>query len=373
MGKKTGYATQDEYLKYKDDIDEKSYKDTHKVTDIGLYIFSWFGNAASIFLAYFFIDSLVKSAFIETSSSMLTPIIILLMLALFELLKRHVFSIFSKNVIRNKFSIFSKHMMGYNLTVLLLVGCSFYISLSGAGKFMDNGDVIQNTVEVDITSKVDSINNFYHVTYISPILEENKVFNAQNNEYLTASKRMYASKYTSLIEQNNNKIDANKSKLTTYESERDNKISEIKTALTDKLSKKKNENSSNMLIFILFSTIIEIIILVGIYFDKYYAYRVKKEYEDNVMETPSYKRWNTYSKIADVAFDGITVGDYLPTINDIKEVIITNGVAVSPRDLDNFFKMMVYLKVIERAGSKKVLMLSPDKIKKLLRDYYKIV
>ncbi len=42
-------------------------------------------------------------------------------------------------------------------------------------------------------------------------------------------------------------------------------------------------------------------------------------------------------------------------------------------DKDNFFKMMVYLKVIERAGSKKVLMLSPDKIKKLLRDYYKIV
>lgn len=369
---KKNYVTENEYLKYKSDIDEKSYRDTHKITDIGLYIFSWFGNAASIFLAYFFIDSLVKSAFVETSGSMITPIVILFFLAMFELLKRHVFSIYSTNLIRSKFTIFNKHMLSYNFTVLLLVSTSFYISLNGASKFMDNDKVITTTVETNLTEKVDSLNKYYFTTYISPILEENKLYNSQNVEYLAASKKMYTSKYTNLIEQNNKKIDANKAKVTGYEAERDAKLADIKNYHTEKLLTQKGENSSNMLIFVLFSTVIECIILIGIYFHKYYAYRVKKEYEDNVMETPTYKRWKAYDSIAEIAFEGIKVGDYLPPATELKDIINTNSIDVSARDLDNFFKMMIFIKAIERAGSKRVLLMHPNKIRATLRDYYKI-
>lgn len=372
MATKKGFINHDEYLKLKEETVEQSYKDTHKITDRGLYVFSWFGNAVSIFLAYFFVESLFNSAFVEISGNIVLPIMIVFFLSMFELLKRKVFEIYSKNIIRSNFMVFTKNMLSYNFIVLLLVGGSFYLSLSGAQKFMNQGDVIVKNTETNINSKVDSINTYYFNTYISPMIEENKILNAQNNDFLQASQKMYASKYTSLIEQNNNKISSNKSTIEKYELERDKKISEIKISENKKLSEKQSQNSSNILIFIMVSVVIELVILIGIYFDKYYTYRIVKEYEQNIMDTPTRKRWKVYDEIAEVAFEGLSAGDALPSANDIKDIIIANGVNASPKDLDNFFKMMNYLKIIERKGNKRILNMTSSKIRETLKVYYKI-
>jgi len=373
MATKKGYITHEEYEKLKVDTVEQSYRDTHKKTDWGLYIFSWFGNAASIFLAFFFMDSLFNSAFIEATETILLPIAIIFFLTMFELLKRRVFELFSKSMIRQGFNILDKHMWGYNLAVVILVGGSFYLSLSGAQKFMNKETVIVKTSEKNISTKLDSINKFYFINYIKPIQEENRTLNAQNNEYLATSKTMYATKYTSLIEQNNAKIKDNSDKLSSYEKERDTKLGEIKNYEGAKLKNDQSTNSMNIIIFIIISFAIECVIMIGIYFDKYYTYRVVKEYEQNVLDTPNRKRWKIYDEIAEVAFEGIAVGDNLPSANDIKDIIVTNGVTATPRDMDNFFKMMAYLKVIERRGSKRVLNMNTEKVRILLRTYYKIV
>lgn len=110
MATKKGFINHDEYLKLKEETVEQSYKDTHKITDRGLYVFSWFGNAVSIFLAYFFVESLFNSAFVEISGNIVLPIMIVFFLSMFELLKRKVFEIYSKNIIRSNFMLFTKNM-----------------------------------------------------------------------------------------------------------------------------------------------------------------------------------------------------------------------------------------------------------------------
>lgn len=372
MASDKGYVSHEEYLKLKDNTVKQSYRDRHKLTDKGLWIFSWFGNVITIFLSYFFVKSLFDSAFSDVSTYMIIPIAIILFLSLFELLKRHVFGLFSSELIRNKFGVLKNNMFTFNLSVLIMISGSFYLSLNGAQKFMNKEKTIITQTETNINTQIDSLNTFYFDTYIKPLQSENTLLSNQSNGFLEAAKTSYASRYTKLIEQNNIKIKENNGRIEKYEKERDDKILTIKNEQNLKLSSMKEENTSNILIFILISFTIECVIMIGIYFDKYYDYRVVTEYEEEVLSKPAYRKWNTYNNLIDVVFEGIQVGDNLPSANDIKDIVIMNEVQATPKELENFFKMMYYFKVIEKRGSKRIMSLPIEKAKELLKKYYKI-
>jgi hypothetical protein len=372
MASEKGYVSHEEYLKLKENTVKQSYRDRHKLTDKGLWLFSWFGNIVSVFLSYFFVKSLFNSAFSDISDFLIISIAIILFLSMYELLKRHVFGLFSTELIRNKFGLFKSNMFTFNLSVLILVAGSFYLSMNGAQRFMNNEQVIITKTETNLTTQIDSLNNFYFNTFIKPLQSENTSLTNQNDGFLEAAKTAYASRYTKLIEQNNNKIKDNNIRIEKYEKERDQKIEIIKNEQNIKLSSMKEENSSNMLIFILISFCIETVIIIGIYFDKYYNYRIVTEYEQEILSKPAYKKWVVYNNLIDVVFEGIQVGDNLPSANDIKDIIIMNEIQATPKELENFFKMMYYFKVIEKRGSKRIMNLSSDKAKELVKKYYKI-
>ena len=43
------------------------------------------------------------------------------------------------------------------------------------------------------------------------------------------------------------------------------------------------------------SDVIEIIILLGIYYDKFYDYKIVEEYEKTIVETPGFKNWYKFN------------------------------------------------------------------------------
>lgn len=374
MANKHAYGTYDDYIKLKSDTDKQSYKDEHKITNIGLLAASWLCNAVSIYLAFFFVKNLIANIFTETNDSQFINIIIIVFLSFFELIKRHIFKLFSKEVIRNEFKVFNKKLFTFNFSVLLIVSVSFFLSLSGAKNMMNKDIIITQKTENTINIKTDSLNNYYMNTFIKPLQDENKALNIQNDTYMSATQNQtrMTSKYTNLIEQNNIKINNIVIRIKEYEKERDAKLIEFKNNQSAKLTTAKVENNSNVVIFVCISTVLELLIMIGVYFSTYYKFRIKKDYESNILNTPKYVRWKMYNDLAEIIFEGIDINDCIPSVNEIKEIANINNMRLNNRDIENFGKMMNFIRAIERRSNKRILIMPIDKIQETLKNYYKI-
>ena len=131
-------TTYEEYLKLKEKTVERSYSERFKNVRFSLYWFSWIGNIFSIFLAFFFVKSLFETSFSEVGTSIYVLGGIIIFLSLFEFLKRYIFGLFSGEYLKDKHTIFRSNMITFLLSVVLIVSASFYLSLNGAKKFVDN-------------------------------------------------------------------------------------------------------------------------------------------------------------------------------------------------------------------------------------------
>ena len=167
--------TFEKYLDMKSKLMVKNHTEKFKWIDKSLYIFSWFGNCASIFLAFFFLQSLFQSSFKGVSNTVVVTFGIILFLTLFELLKRYIFGLFSVEFIKLKFKLFKKQMLFYVISSLLLVSGSFYLSLSGAKDFIDNQKIFEKETKTLVSSKKDSITSVYEKKKNDYIVEIGKL------------------------------------------------------------------------------------------------------------------------------------------------------------------------------------------------------
>ena len=344
----------------------KSYTERFKWVDQFLYWFSWFGNAVSIFLAFFFMQNLFLSSFNEVGNSIFVPIGIVIFLTMFELLKRYVFGIFSVEVIKTKFQIFKSNLLSFLVGVFIILSLSFYLSLNGAYVFIDNTKTFKVQTETNIVSKVDSINTFYLNQYIKPLMDDNKILNEQNSKLPT-----WDSKGRS---ENNLKIKQNNDKISNYEVRRDKEVDEFKIKQTSKLSESIDQNKYNLISFILISALIEIIIMIGIYYDKYYKHKMVLEYEETVINTPEFKKWYKYNYILEIIYNkSKNVGDQVPSVNNIIELSESGGVKITKPELDKIFKILYYLEIVKLEGNRRYINVSEEDGKKSLRTYFNIV
>jgi hypothetical protein len=360
----------DEYVELKKKTLVRSFTEKFKWVDKFLYLFSWFGNAVSIFLAYFFMQKLLFSS-IKTQDNIFFVIGIIIFLTMYELLKRYVFSLFSTEFIKEKYHVFTVNMIPFIFGTLILISGSFYLSLNGAKEYIDNQHTFTQQTETIITNNTDSINNFYFTEYIKPLNEENKILTTQNNDY--SAQTTYKSRYLSLIAANNKKIEKNNLKISQYEQRRDNDITQLKQKENEGLSKNIDANKSNMINFILLSTIIELIIMIGIYFDKFFKFRIIKEYEDTIVNTSAFKKWHKFNFILEILYSkGKDIDDQIPSVNDILELTTSANLKLTKPDLDKFIKILYYLEIIRLDGKRRYINVREEEAKKLLKNYFNI-
>lgn len=363
----------DQYLKLKDKTIQKTYSERFKLVRDSLFWFSWIGNIFSIFLAYFFVKTLFDSSFSD-AKSFLIPVGIVAFLTLFEMLKRYIFGLFSLEYIIEKGKIFKGKTVSFLISVLLIVGASFYLSLNGAKDYVDNQSIFETKTETLTTAKVDSINNYYFETYIKTYLDENKSLNEQNIKYGDeASKTTMKQRYTSLISENNKKIDKNKDVIQKYETERDNKITEFKAKQEDRLSSSKVENKSNITAFILISAIIELIIIIGIFYDKNYDYKCLEEYEKLIVNTPNFKKWYQYNFVLELIYEAHPeINTKVMSVDDLLNLIKDSELVMSKTELDKLFKICYGLKIIKLEGNRKYINMEQQSALIALKKFFKI-
>ena len=355
----------EEFEKLDKKINNQNFHESYKVINSVMVVLSYFGHIASIFLAFFMLSNILNGV-IDNKPVVYTSTIIIL--SAIELLKRSIFHKFS--ILYLKLRAFTKDVLPLFILSITIIGISFYSSIKGASEYSSKGDKIVEDYKIKNKKFEDSITKIYQVK-IEKIEKSggvkeialNKLYDRQdelNNLALTGNLTPIQKKLLKLLPtqikslENENKpfIESKKSDIKLLEGERDDKIKKNNTDSQKESKKKKDDNSKNSVAFIIFSTLIEISILAGVYFKDYYDVRSYREKKEQLEKDPNFQKWRVYKQILEIIYtDETKVNQKLPSGKSIIDICKTNDVIILNKDLTNFLKTMTSLSIIKISGS----------------------
>ena len=339
----------------------ESYGNINKVMT-GL---SYFGHVASIFLAFFMLSNILLGVM---ENQAVVYVVTVIILSAIELLKRDIFHKFS--VMYLKLRAFTKDVMPLFLLSVTIIGISFYSSIKGAGEYSSKGEMIQKDFDKLNKQFEDSITKVYSVKIEDiekekglkekPLLVlykqqtelgELALKGALSRDQKKLEKTLPA-KIKELEDKNKSFIDDKKKEILDVVKERDVKITEHHKKTKKDSEKKKSDNSTNSLAFIIFSTLIEISILAGVYFNDYYDVRSYREKRSQLEKDPSFQKWKLYNQMLEVIYTEETkMNQKLPSNKGIIEMCKMNEIIVLPKDVTEFLKTMSSMGVVKVSGS----------------------
>ncbi len=371
-----------EFNELESKIKKQDFNLSYKTINSVLFALSIFGNTASIFLAFFFISKVISGA-VSESNTIIVMIVSIILLGGLELLKRDIFDKFSMEHLRHK-SFIKQEVITLVLFSLILISFSFYSSLNGAKEFSSKSVQIEQEAKVVIAGYKDSLSATYD-TKILEIEENNRTLKGkidlkdkeqtelQSIMPLSFQQRQRVADLKSEKSILRDEISENNSKLAEIKNELLDKIKEQETELVSELDTKKGENSSNSFIFIILSTLIEFIILIGVYFNKYYSFRSYNEMKEKLDKDPNYQRWLVYNSVIDIIFlDDTKINDRVPSNRAIMEMCKTNGMILLPKDILEITKLLSSLKIIKVSGSARYFYKEKLMASETIKNYFNI-
>ena len=369
-----------EFRKLEEKINGQNFNKGYKTINVVMLLLSIFGHFASIFLAYFMLSKILSGAM--TGNPVAVFIASVIILGGLELLKRDIFDKFSIQYL--KFKGFTKDVLPLFLLSVTIIGISFYSSISGAKEFSSKEDSIDSNKKEILVQYNDSLTNVYNVK-ISEIETEIKTdkdkIDTKDKEQteleaiqppsrsqkrrikdLKSEKEVLKLDITKL----EGDVNSTKQELTT-------KIKEHETEISADTEDKKKDNSSNSLAFILISTLIEIVILAGVFFNEYYKFRSYREFRDKIEKDPNYQKWMLYDQVLDIIYtEDAKMNQKLPGNKAIIDMCKVNDIIVLPRDITDFLKVMNGLGIIKTSGSIRYINKQRDLSFEVLRKNFNI-
>lgn len=349
------------YLRGK--IHNQTFETKNKDVDKWLFIFSYFGNLGSIFFAFFLVyPALLKAIAANitggTISVFLSGFMTVLILAGFELLKRKVFGNFVFDLVKSKFKM-TKSIVGWMVFSFCFVATSFYFSLTGAIDFAktsgEKNQIVKNTVD----NRIDSITSVYNERKLE-LLEDNKQYresNAQYRENIANSPinfRTVRLEYQQMIDANQKAIDENEKRIKTIDYELSVEIQKLKQLQQEESMRNEIEDVSNIYLFLIISTSIEFIIIIGVYFRTYYEYNVFVG-SMNQMEN-MFKKRDRYKTLIRFIYKEGTIGSDESIMGKTTLVALISERTKMPNPskfVDDFLNDMEYLGIIKLVGKRR--------------------
>lgn len=367
------------YKLLQDKFDNKDFNKSYKPINLTLYIFSLFGNIASVFFAFFFLYNIMTAAVGSLAAATILAVASVFFLSAFELLKRYVFHRFTLEWVYAKFKLTYKETIILGLFSILLIASSFYMSLNGAHKFSDKSE--------NIAADVDSVYKQYEDTLIkkySVFTQELKVenqslseANVQYNQDAENTRNISIKRQKlELIRVDNQTIKDNKLKIDNYEKELTVKLKEQKYELKLHFGNEKNKNNSSGFKFILLSTFIELIILIGILFNNYYSYRSYKEYVENTASNENFLKWQKYNVFLDIIYKNgkklLNPGEESISASKVKDLARINGIHTSEKEIADSYKVFNHLHITATRSNRRFVTSDYDLAKDTLRMHFNI-
>lgn len=349
-----------------------------------IYRFSkWFsaiGHVASMALAYFMVSTYV-SAYV--SSPYLLIGINILIVAMLELLKRVLFSAFSKNYLQIG-SIKNSEVWGIMILSFLSFSLSFYATVHGAQHFASREDEIVDTSVELIDEQVKEIEERYNdriVSYEDEIKRQRELLQVKDDEQTSLES---ASWLNSRQRNRVNDLRAERALIREDIAKAEDRITETRAQMNEEVDKITNrqeerterdlaKNSKNTLFFVAVSCIVELLIIGGIFFMYYYEFRYYNEEKRRRESNPNYKRYKQYSDILESIYTKDSKENVrIPSIQSIVDICGINGINVLSKDITNALKLYSSLGILRSSGNTRYYMKTFEEGDELLREHFKI-
>lgn len=369
-----------EFKKLEEKINGQNFNQGYKNINVVMLLLSVFGHFASIFLAYFALSKVLGGVIENNPVAVFIASIV--MLSGLELLKRDIFDKFSIQYLKVK--AFTKDVLPLFVLSLAIIGTSFYASINGAKEFSSKEAVIEQTQKETVNQFSDSLTKVYNVkiTEIEAEIKVNKdKIEAKDKEQteleaIQPPTRSQKSRIKDLKDEKTT-LRSDITKLETDEAavktELATKIKEHEATVGAETEDKKKDNSSNSLAFVLISTLIELIILAGVYFNEYYKFRSYKEFRDRLEKDPNYQKWMLYDQMLNIVYTEDTkMNQKLPANKGIADMCKVNDIIVMPKDVTDFLKVMNNLGIIKTSGSSRYVNKQRDLAFEILRKQFNI-
>lgn len=299
-----------------------------------------------------------------------------------ELLKRDIFEKFSFQYLKVKS--LGKDVMPLFLLSLLIISISFYASISGAKEFSAKSDLLEDNKKEIVQNYKDSVTTVYtlKIEDINKEIKSNKdKIESKDKEQtqiesvlpLTSQQRSRVrdlKEEKRILREEDEKLEGD---IVNLNKELADNIKSKEEELTKDTDSKKDDNSKSSSMFIIISTLIEIVILAGVYFNKYYKFRSYKEFRDKIERDPNYQKWVTYESILSVIYGKDTkVNDKLPSNKNIVEMCKLSDVIILQKDMNDFIKLMINLNVVKSSGSARYISKQRDLAFDILKSHFNI-
>ncbi len=372
--------TLNEFNELENKVGKDEFNREYKNINTVMFLLSIFGHIASIFLAYFLVSTIISTAIENYYVTMIVTIILLIGL---ESLKREIFDKFSMMYLKTK-DMFSKRILPLLISSFIVISLSFYATVSGSKEFSSKEKEIVEKYDDKLESYKTKVDSIYKsdIDKLKVQIEDNKKrivekddeqTRIESGEKINSSNRRRVNDLKDEKKVLSTEIDNIYVKIDEFEQKKKKDILEYEKELDGKKSKDTSNNSRNTLFFILLSTIIELLIIVGVYFNKYFIFRSYNEEKERLYKSPNYQNFKLYSSILDIIYTNDTmINDKLPSSKSIIEMCKINNLIILKKDVDNMFKLLNNLGVIRSSGSVKYFNREKDMSIDQLKKYFKI-
>lgn len=336
-----------------------------------LYLFSFVGNVGSIFFAYFLIYPIFNDAishYIQTDSTniIISSIFTVLILFMFELIKRIILKNFSFDFVKERFKIKEFSIISWLIISLGLIVLSFYFSINGAMKFADNTIVVEQQFNKELVVKQDSVKSVYQKRINE---EESNIQQLKDLNVVLGNKISISNFITAIqssIDKNNKEIEKYDDNINKLNEELESKINEFKIEKDNNLNKTTNDNKVSILVFILISSLIELLIIGGIYFKSYYDLTVFRKNEPH-LENFLKKRDQYLVLLSYIYKKGkLTTGDVIIGVNRLKETLKDNNIQNVNKLVTSFYSDLEYNDIIKTEGKRKYFVVDYEKANEII-------
>ena len=332
----------DKYNKLKLKLEVFKLEQNFLTLDRVLYYFSFLGNIFLIYFGYFFVKSITNTIPpLFPFQDMFFTIFVGLFLTGYELTKRFTLEQFFTGLLQIK-KLTTSLFLGGMICSFLIAG-SFYLSIKGAHRLVDNSEIISIVTDSTVALKQDSIAKYYD--------KEIAYYRSQPGR--RKADRIYRDSVVNSLQQ-----------------AKDVKVQQLEAKTQTKANTAMDKNMENSTAFLFITIFLEMIVLIGVGFDAFYTLGSFEETKQ-LLQTPKFKQLELNLKLLKLYYQNgkKIVGDQTLSFNKFQSLVQNQKVDCSQKDLRSFIILCQELDIIkEFRGRKKQFMISYQEAKDLLEN-----
>lgn len=350
-------------------INKMDFEGKYKQLSDWLFVFSFFGNVGSIFFAFFLMYPIFYNSlgyYITNNDYLITLSFLfsLVILFMFELIKRIVLKNFSFDFVNLKYKLKSFSVVSWLMVSLSLITLSFYLSINGAMKLADNKNIYEETLNQNVSQKSDSLNFIFNGRISQLELQIEKIENdnvnlRESRNNLPDNHISNRNLYLNQIKYNDEQIIQYRNRIDLLNKQFEDEKSKLYNSIDVDVEKYISDNRTSIYIFILISSLIELLIIGGVYFRTYYQLTVFKM--NNNLEKIFKKRDDYLVLLSYIYKNGQKKsGDTVIGVSKLKETLKEYNIENVNKLTNTFYVDLEYNNIIKTQGKRKYFMVNYD-------------